>query len=772
MANVPYSGVPEAPAQINTPDDYQHIDARPEMFGALIGQGMQSLGAGASQAGEFFGQVQTDDALNGAMSTANKTLEQFKSLKGADALNAQASTQQAIDDAFKSARDGLATPKQQYQFDQTARFFQERYLAGQISTHANQQATVYASGVNRDQADLAANLIATNPNDPDQILHAKEDMRTAMVKQAQNMYGQNLAPEILKSTLQQADQRTYETQIKAVAANDPVRARQMLGDPDIKSIIASSPNYDSLNSYVTNRAAQSEGIGLGMQAVRHAAQPPQQPAPTVRNVSAAGSPVAAVVTDAAQQAGIDPSHALTVANIESGVGANLGTRGDIGQTGKGGDLPAQAENMVTALKQAAPLADAALGRPAQPWEQYVVYQQGAGGGPALLRAQATAPDAKAVDVLEPLYPSRASAIEAVTGNGGAVDMTTSQFLGHIEQTYQAKTLQAPGAGAGPTGPGEPQSLKSGAYGYILAKTAGGDDYSQLVQRHALTWVAQEDTAAQVAEAADAKARKQASDTAANGYLSHLMNGQYNANTIPQIANDPNLTWETKNHLWDIIQTHAKREAAGDSAKFGDGYYDALQKLILPNGDPNRISTLGQLLARGGANGDLTAEGITKLSGFMGGLARPEGAADLAMQKAAIDYGKHNLSFEADYGTFKLPDPKGEDAFKVGFLPAFYQTYQKGIDAGKTPSQLLSKDSPDFIVDKLIAAYKRTPAQEMRDRMNAGVEVSASGATPTIPKPVMPTVGEVRDGYVYKGGDPGLPQSWAPVDNKPSAPLAR
>lgn len=64
-----------------------------------------------------------------------------------------------------------------------------------------------------------------------------------------------------------------------------------------------------------------------------------------------------------------------------------------------------------------------LGRAPTEAEIYLTYQQGDGGGPALL----SNPDANAVDVLEPLYPSRAIAEQAITANGGRADMTAGEF---------------------------------------------------------------------------------------------------------------------------------------------------------------------------------------------------------------------------------------------------------------------------------------------------------------------------------------------------------
>jgi hypothetical protein len=141
------------------------------------------------------------------------------------------------------------------------------------------------------------------------------------------------------------------------------------------------------------------------------------------------------VVSAAKSAGIDPNASLTIASIESSFGQNLGSRGDIGQTGKpASDLQGQAKNLVDEQQKAITVADNALGRPAQPWEQYVAYQQGAGGGAALLRAD---PTDKAIDVLSPLYKTPAIAAKAITGNGGNVSMSVGQFLSFINRNYDA-----------------------------------------------------------------------------------------------------------------------------------------------------------------------------------------------------------------------------------------------------------------------------------------------------------------------------------------------
>lgn len=143
-----------------------------------------------------------------------------------------------------------------------------------------------------------------------------------------------------------------------------------------------------------------------------------------------------VVKAAESDGTVDPNIALTVARIESGYGQNVGKRGDIGQTGKLGDIETQSANMVSSLKTAKGDADKATGGASEPWQQYLCYQQGSGGGPALIKASTDNPNARAVDVLKPLYSTPQKALQAITNNGGDPTMTSGQFMEFIKEKYQ------------------------------------------------------------------------------------------------------------------------------------------------------------------------------------------------------------------------------------------------------------------------------------------------------------------------------------------------
>src|ERR1700679_728400 len=90
-AQVPYSPVPSVEPSAAPPDDYSHVRASPEDFGALKAQGEEKLGQGLQQASnegfqvnKFFGQVAADNASNDFQHYATKLLHGDPSKPGPD----------------------------------------------------------------------------------------------------------------------------------------------------------------------------------------------------------------------------------------------------------------------------------------------------------------------------------------------------------------------------------------------------------------------------------------------------------------------------------------------------------------------------------------------------------------------------------------------------------------------------------------------------------------------------------------------------------------
>ena len=223
-----------------------------------------------------------------------------------------------------------------------------------------------------------------------------------------------------------------------------------------------------------------------------------------------------------------------------------------------------------------------------------------------------------------------------------------------------------------------------------------------------------------------------SDMVYRAFTGALSNGHApsSISELTAIGPDVKAAWERMQsdsplaaaNIENRILTANSRSGGHDANTYGSGFYKLFQQIHAPIGDPNRVTDPTQLYGHVGS--DLTVAGLKELSGEISERSTPAGEAAAKMKAGALAYAKHQLSFAADYGSFKIPDPKGEDAFNVGFLPAFYKTYDAGIAAGKTPYQLLSRDSPDFILDKVIAPFRRPQAQMTQDMINAGVGESS------------------------------------------------
>lgn len=273
MAQAPYDGgAPTVAPETRAPDDYQRIDAKPEQFGGLIAKGAQQLGAGTEKAAEsafdiskFWGEVQTDGAINNSLTDVNNTIAHFRSLRGQQALDAQDATQKQIDQTFKQGREALTSPAQQRQYDETVRNYQQRYISGLLTTHADTEAKAHIAKTNQDSFGLAISGVANTAEDPQSVVNFREDARRAAIKQVY-ADGNGGDPTILKAALARADQAVFKTQVEAIGVKDPKAAtaiaeqrRAELGD-----------QYDNVMNSLRARKQQQGGIEAGAEAFTQA----------------------------------------------------------------------------------------------------------------------------------------------------------------------------------------------------------------------------------------------------------------------------------------------------------------------------------------------------------------------------------------------------------------------------------------------------------------------------------------------------------------------
>ncbi|MBN9471664.1 MAG: phage tail length tape measure family protein [Bosea sp.] len=162
------------------------------------------------------------------------------------------------------------------------------------------------------------------------------------------------------------------------------------------------------------------------------------------------SEMSAMLASTAGKYGIDPNQFATLARIESGFNPAATNGKHAGlfqfapstglQYGLGGaarfDASASADAAARLWRDNAAALRPVLGRDAMGWETYVAHQQGIGGAKALFAN----PNMRATDALNSLsyYRDRPGlAAQAITGNGGRADMTSTQFLDVWKQKFEA-----------------------------------------------------------------------------------------------------------------------------------------------------------------------------------------------------------------------------------------------------------------------------------------------------------------------------------------------
>lgn len=436
--------------------------------------------------------------------------------------------------------------------------------------------------------------------------------------------------------------------------------------------------------------------------------------------------VQALVADTAKQSDIDPNHALTVLRIESSNGQDVGARGTLGQDKEsaGKPLEDQAKALCNNLKVATSQASSALGRDAQPWEGYVVYQQGAGGGPALLKAAQENPNQTAMSVLAPLYKNPKDAIAAVNNNGGNSTMTASDFVQHIQQVYtdNAKRAncnfgdaQSPGAAIMAPHQQSVPAVQQGASPMQALLNFQNKEPAVLDQINAIP---NEEVRRGVMKAWDEKRTRY--QMAAADYKNVLVN------QASQFAQDPKFTSmsqlpsemqsallqdspHTLNYMESMAKANLERSSgvvSKDAREYGAGFYSLFKAIHDPDGGVSAADLQGHV----GEKGDLTIAGYDRLVKEMSGKGTPDAEADGMMKKQFFANAKQQIS-SADEG-LGIKDPKGEEQY-LKFMARALNDYDEGRTQGKSPSALLNPDSNDYI-GKSIPSFKRSLAQQMAD----------------------------------------------------------
>lgn len=748
-----YDSVNSVAPEIRTSDDYLNVRATPDNMGAAVGGALQRAGAIGEETGNKVMQVATHYAEMATEAKANDVI--------ANQWAPQAATLRANFDQLQGqdkiqGYDGYISNLQSARNDfinQANSPYEKQILGNYITRHIAQE----VDGARREQVQAIKQF----------GYQAHLDKIGTDVGYAVNNYNN---PSVVSDTMSRVDGEIEKhgidegqpqavidqkkDSVRGYAATGMVGRAVAAGDVNAANMI-----YDQNKQYIPGDQQLQVDKTLHAENIRQTstngvrALMAGQPLPQSSGTHPAQ--VRALVADTAQTKGIDPNAALTVLRIESSDGQNLGTRGTIGQTSKkGGTLEEQASDLCDELKKGTDTATKALGRQAEPWEGYAVYQQGAGGAPALFKAAQDDPTARAVDILAPLYKNPKDALSAVVKNGGNATMTAGQFLDFIKQKYNDTEMRAkcdftlsgtpvqtpipsdePGQTPIPTQTSIPEVEKPGDAIMAPHTTPGiavqpgatavqslknfNDVYPTMVQRiQAIPNVEEREG---VYKALEQKRTMFESAAAAERQNFHLKVGQLvsaptftDMNQIPPemkagFADEPQL-FTYAEHMADY---NMSKSSGGLEKKYGAGYSAAEDRIFLPKDDPQAITDEAQLWQLVKEH-KITKEGWKDLSDTISQIQNPKGQMEQTLKKNTVDSVLNNImSAKLRSSGFASPE---ENARLQNARLAVQQADEEAIKAGKTASQRYSPDSKDF-VGAAAKPFLPTPAEKLSNAQN-------------------------------------------------------
>ena len=428
MAQIPYSSVPDVKPDLEgTGGHYQEVpQANAEAFGAGVGRVEEDAGSQIQKAAEHFQNIYAEstarDATNKTASALADESARFAQLKGKDAIANLKGHEDRIDQIVKDGSNGLSLNANPTYMNQVSGFADRAKMTA--GSHAGQQAEVALKSSIQGTIETNQNLFAMNPNDPASEQHIHEVASNSLSLSALNGYGKTYAEAQLSRDL-------GNTLIAGVHANmqaypdlaNKMTDRALNGSyvmPDGTKIpLLTAEQREHLLTF-TQRENQKVDYDTSFNAIMAGSPIPPPIGGGQRELQ-----VKSMVSSNAQKAGNDPNVALMISGLESSFGR---TSDNIG--GVQGNA-----TMEEKQKEATSVANKLFGGSATPAQIYTVYQQGIGGGPALFDPANA--NKRAIDVLEQFRTKDYDPIKAVVGNGGNVNMTSSQFTGFLQKKCES-----------------------------------------------------------------------------------------------------------------------------------------------------------------------------------------------------------------------------------------------------------------------------------------------------------------------------------------------
>ena len=518
------------------------IQARPADFGAQVGQTLQQAGNEAQQQAIARQQNANETAVNDVYATQflpafQKLYGNFYALQGKNAVDQRESCLQSMEDLREGAREGLSNSMQQRMFDAMAR----RTISmeqGAVIRYADQQDKLYQTQASNAAVQGFTNITADKYNDPQRLQAGLTSISNEIARYGA-LAGQS--DEVVRQRTDQAWDRLYKTIIE----------RQSL-DPGM--------GPEAANTTFQNGVERGLISGVAQLDIARYLKPSLQLVDAQKAYgTATGGDLSSRIASAANQSGVDPKTALTIASIESGLNPSAqnpdsSARGlfqhldstwqELGGTPENRDDPnAQIALGIKGLQADRDALATDLKREPQPWELYLAHQQGVAGARSLLQADKDSPAAGVVGE------------KAVVQNGGAPDTTVGEFLATTRNLVSRKSTLFTDQGL-PSAQSVHENYDAGLDAVTgLAKQEHPDD-PQAVERYRNYYIQQAGQSMRAQEIADQTNRE---------VLRSGLSGADGAKSWAQFLSDPK-----------------RAQAYADTHESDPGIYEQVDKAVTAN----------------------------------------------------------------------------------------------------------------------------------------------------------------------------------------------
>ena len=777
---------PTVAPSATAPDDYQRINTNPNMFGGAIAQSVGALGQGALDTAKFFGTVQTDDAVNAAMEETNKVTDSYLKMEGREAISNEQSVRDQVDKIAADRRSTLYNPEQQHTYDLQIRAYKERYINGKIGTHVIQQTRSYGKSVANSSLELTLGTVSSSPTNDETVKHAIADSReimrnqviadgnggddvimSAAMKRADAAVYKTQADSLITTdpvrSLKILDDHAelFGDQYGALREQMKNRADRKIGGdtgdkvydgtagatadrvPAYSAAVQAAPNGFSSPSSVQRLARIESGEGKNVGDGHYV----QGPAQLSRQVQAAYG-----VTDphdytqamvAAQKYAADNRRYLE-ARVGPVDDATLYLAHQQGPAGAYALLThpglSAYDALMTIPKMSPSVARASIngngGDPDAPASQFVnMWRSRFGAAPG---GASTTPTLVGMTTPGNAIPAGVrfggvqmpASVSGVPALPPPVSAPTTPVQADQDTYAQlAAGLPSPTTTDVPppvTAPPEtpPPALTPMSINERLAESLRRintdptltPEQKKIAENQVKTRAATD----AVMEEQTARAKKDRLDKAIEDYGNLIIAGKFDE-ALKSLPNDPrfNEGGSTRLSMFDTI----KRAAAdNDLTTFSSHFSDTLKRVLLPQGDPNRINDMNEVWTMY-ANGGLRKADVSQLRTIMADVHKDvDGAGIVEMQNSALSYAKRLLSFNDDMGILK--DPNGAASINK-FTQVFYSRLNEWKRDGKRPLSQFDLFDNDSI--RQLATTIRKPADMDRERKAA---MNGIGLPPT------------------------------------------